>query len=146
MKEGIRKSKVFMACVNQMYTTRPNCLLELRHAKDINKKIITIVTQENPFSWATDEVKDICGMPNTMFVDISALKKTCPDCVSTTHGPLPGHSNWDSEIVGSDGSKQPARPTKEMLDAVFAALQAVVKQLQESDCKPSLLHQPDSFR
>ena len=38
-----------------------------------NKTIISLVIEENPFQWASNELKKICEFQSKMFVDISSV-------------------------------------------------------------------------
>ena len=73
MNDGVKHSKVMLACVDKGYQDRPNCMLELRAAK------VVVLTEGNPISWgsvvgwANDEMKDLCDFQKKMFVDLSKL-------------------------------------------------------------------------
>ena len=97
MEQGIEKSIVVLACVDSVYQTRPNCMLELKHAHKVvtekgsknwttqkghRTKCIIGVMMEDGISWqtgpatgnwGTDEVKDILDTKGKMFVSLHAL-------------------------------------------------------------------------
>ena len=83
MNDGVKRSKVMLACVDKGYQDRPNCMLELRAAKalvDPVKPVVVVLTEGNPTSWGTtvvgwanDEMKDLCDFQKKMFVDLSKL-------------------------------------------------------------------------
>jgi serine/threonine protein kinase/sugar lactone lactonase YvrE len=70
MKEGIANSKVVVACINQKFQERKNCMFELGYASGIKKPIVAIFMEEEPFKWANKEVKDCCKMVGKVFLDI----------------------------------------------------------------------------
>ena len=82
MNDGVKRSKVMLACVDKGYQDRPNCMIELRAAKalvDPVKPVVVVLTEGNPISWgsvvgwANDEMKDLCDFQKKMFVDLSKL-------------------------------------------------------------------------
>jgi hypothetical protein len=73
MVNGIKNSKIFICCLNQLYQTRENCLFELRKAVEINKTILTISLDSDLFVWSTPEVKDLCQISTKLFIDISNI-------------------------------------------------------------------------
>ena len=78
MKDGIKNSKVLLACVNSYYLSQSNCIFELQFAKTSAKiPIITIPIQSNIDSWCIDtEHRDLCGLTmdsNLMYVDFSSI-------------------------------------------------------------------------
>ena len=76
MKNGIDKSSVFLACLDSGYQQRPNCMLELKHARASSqppKPVVTIFLEEGPMDWASDDIKTLCDVQRTMYVDFSSL-------------------------------------------------------------------------
>lgn len=75
MKNGVMKSKIFLACICRNYQQSDNCMLELRAAKDNNKPIITILLDSGyPLAWPNiDEVEKLCVLSEKLYVDVSTL-------------------------------------------------------------------------
>ena len=75
MRQGIANSKVVIACINEGYQTRPNCMYELREAAALKKTkpLVTLFIQSEPFKWVTQDVKDLCDITTKMFVDIGDI-------------------------------------------------------------------------
>jgi serine/threonine protein kinase len=111
MNTGIENSSVVLACVNSIYQNRQNCMFELKESNSKKKPILTLIIESNPFSWANDEVKLLCGLSSTMFVDFSNLSE------------LP----WDDE--------EP--PSIEMKNQLKAKLSDLLKELHNIECHPS---------
>ena len=116
MKEGIARSKVMVACVDSGYQGRPNCMLELRHARlDLSppKTVVTVITQPDIMTWGSPELKSLCGVPANPVLDISE---------SAALG------GWDA----LDG------PTDVMKERVEKEVRELVKMLKAVGCEPSL--------
>ena len=111
MVDGISKSKMVLACVNSTYQNRENCMFELREANRLNKPIISLVIEENPFQWASNELKKICEFQSKMFVDISSVVSL----------------NWEND----------SRVTNEMIERLKAGLRPLLDLLKQSQCNPS---------
>jgi len=79
MKEGIKSSKVFLACINQRYRDSEACMSELREAVRMRKPIITIIIEESgkkPEEWAGEELLRLCRIPkSSLYCDISDIYK-----------------------------------------------------------------------
>lgn len=76
MVNGIKNCKVFLACLNSSYQTRENCMFELEEAKSIpGKTVITLLTEDNPLSWADDRLMELCDFKSQMCVNISQHAK-----------------------------------------------------------------------
>jgi ankyrin repeat protein/serine/threonine protein kinase len=76
MDEGVKNSSVVVACVNSTYQTRPSCMKELKIAGSIDdpkKPIVCLVTESDPFSWATTDLKELCLFQKNKFCDIGKL-------------------------------------------------------------------------
>ena len=60
MREGIANSKAVLACINEVYQGRVNCMFELEEAAKFKaagtKPLIALFIQSEPFSWASAEV------------------------------------------------------------------------------------------
>ena len=114
MKEGVARSKVVVACVNALYQSRPNCMLELLETAKLtpSKPVVTLFTQRNPFSWASPEIKKLCNTSGTLFLDIGALAE---------------HDCWASDTG----------PSEQMTRDLARALEPLLKILMDIDCRPS---------
>jgi serine/threonine protein kinase len=112
MIDGIAKSDVILVCANQNYQNSPNCMFELNEAKRQNKKIVTLIIEENPFSWAKDELKLLTNMSSRMFVDVGQISTF----------------SWDTE----DGI------SKEMINSLRDGLKPLINILNELQCLPNL--------
>lgn len=72
MVNGIKNCKVFLACVNSAYQSRENCMFELEEAKSIPGKIVvTVITEDEPLSWADERMTELCDFQSQMCVNIS---------------------------------------------------------------------------
>ena len=115
MKGGIARSKVVVACVDSGYQDRPNCMLELRHARDLSppKTVVTVITQPDIMTWGSPELKSLCGVPTNPVLDISGSAAL---------------DGWDS----LDG------PTDVMKARVEKEVKELVQMLKAVGCEPSL--------
>ncbi len=78
MQEGIENSQVVLVCLNKAYEASRNCMFELIESSKTNKKIVTLVTEPDPFGWAGSNathgnVRDLCQLSTKMFIDIGEL-------------------------------------------------------------------------
>ena len=115
MKGGIARSKVVVACVDSGYQERPNCMLELHHARELSppKTVVTVITQPDIMAWGSPELKKLCGVPTKPVLDISGSAAM---------------DGWDS----LDG------PTDAMKARVDEEVKELVKMLKAVGCEPSL--------
>jgi serine/threonine protein kinase len=115
MVEGIAKSKVVLACVSSTYQTRPNCLFELSQAQLQSKSIVTLVLEEQPLQWSSDELKSYCHFDKLKYADISRVAQ------------LP----WDADEGATD----------EMMSQLKTSLSVLLSLLTEIECFPSFIKQ-----
>ena len=115
MKGGVARSKVVVACVDSGYQDRPNCMLELRHARSLSppKTVVTVITQPDIMTWGSPELKSLCGVPGKAVLDISGSAAL---------------DGWDA----LDG------PTDSMKTRVEQEVKELVKMLKAVGCEPSL--------
>ena len=115
MKGGVARSKVVVACVDSGYQDRPNCMLELRHARSLSppKTVVTVITQPDIMTWGSPELKSLCGVPGKAVLDISGSAAL---------------DGWDA----LDG------PTDAMKSRVEQEVKELVKMLKAVGCEPSL--------
>jgi hypothetical protein len=113
MVEGIAKSKVVLACVSSTYQTRPNCLFELSQAQLKSKSIVTLVLEEQPLEWSSDELKSYCLFDKLKYADISRVAQ------------LP----WDEDEGATD----------EMMNQLKTSLSVLLALLTEIECFPSFI-------
>jgi serine/threonine protein kinase len=113
MKDGIDSSKVVLVCANSLYQERQNCMYELREAHKKGKSIVTLAIEKNPFAWANEELKLLCDLQKTMFVDIGEVAEM----------------NWDSENGVSEDMKAKLKNS----------LTFLLKELHSVGCMPTLL-------
>ncbi len=78
MQEGIESSQIVLVCLNKAYESSKNCMFELIESCKISKKIVTLVTEPEPFAWAGTNTthgnaKDLCQLSTKMFIDIGRL-------------------------------------------------------------------------
>jgi serine/threonine protein kinase len=115
MKQGIASSKVVIICLSKTFQKRENCMFELREAAVNNPKpIVTIVTDDNPFNWATNEVQDLCQLRTRLYVNLANVAKL----------------NWSDE----------GGPSPEMLKSLKDSLGLLFRVLNDHDCTPSMSH------
>lgn len=79
MKDGIANSTIFLCCIDELYQTRPNCLLELDEAVRLKKTIVTIPLDSNFFVWSTADIRLKCQILTKMFIDISKITSNSPN-------------------------------------------------------------------
>jgi hypothetical protein len=72
MDFGVKNSTIVIACINNTYQGRDNCMIELKTAVDAGKTVIKIVLEKDPVTWASNELKTLCDFKN-MSVDMSEL-------------------------------------------------------------------------
>ena len=115
MKGGIARSAVVVACVDNGYQDRPNCMLELRHARGLSppKTVVTVITQPDIMTWGSPEIKSLCDLPAQPVLDISESAAL---------------DGWDS----LDG------PTDAMKARVETEVKDLVQMLKNVGCEPSL--------
>ena len=113
-KRGIASSKVVIACVNPTYQSRDTCIFELREANATGKPIVSLVTEDDPLTWATPEVQDLCKLKSRLYVNICDVAKW----------------NW----------KDDQGITPEMLTDLSVALEPLSKLLEDLNCSPSLIN------
>ena len=117
MQKGIDASKLTLVCVDEGYQTSANCMYELKHARKIDeplhapKPTLTLVIEENPFSWMNPELQDLCELKNKLFVDMS--------------------------VLAADVGWQDA-PSESLLLELRKASEALIKLLGELNCLPSM--------
>jgi serine/threonine protein kinase len=123
MRSGIENSKVVIACLNSKYQSRENCLFELRYAAGLApvKPIVTLVIEENPFSWASPEILEICQLKQKLFVDLSRF----------TRFDWEEHDNQES----TSSSPAAAVPIGE-LSLLKQGLEPLIGILQDKGCLP----------
>lgn len=120
MEQGVKKSYVVIACVNEKYQESPNCMKELRDASLIpDKPIISLITQTGHSIWANGDLTDLCDFSRRMYVEIGKAAEM---------------GEWDS----------PDGPTAEMLAALKEQLQPLFKLLNDMQCPHSLNDRDDS--
>ena len=78
MKDGIENSQIVLVCLNKLYLSRENCMFELIESCRINKNIVTLATEPDPFAWAGSNTThgnayDLCQLSTKMFIDIGKL-------------------------------------------------------------------------
>jgi serine/threonine protein kinase len=80
MSEGIENSSVVLVCASQAYQSSAYCMFELQSSISLQKPVVTLLTERDALSWATDDFSQLCGLnPNTnrgknqAIVDISSL-------------------------------------------------------------------------
>jgi serine/threonine protein kinase len=76
MEEGVNHSSVVLACVNSSYQSRLNCMKELEMAAVIDnppKPIVCLVTEKEPFLWASQDLKTLCSLETKLFCDIGEV-------------------------------------------------------------------------
>ncbi len=82
MKEGIKNSKLFIACINIGYQNSKNCMLELREAVRLKKPIIVIIIEKESNldlnKWANDELKRLCRL-DFLYCNLSDIYKNWVD-------------------------------------------------------------------
>ena len=70
MRNGVNKSTIFLACINENYQKSENCGFELEAALSNGKPVVVLCNQSDPFVWSTEPLKSRCKLPTNMFVDI----------------------------------------------------------------------------
>jgi hypothetical protein len=78
MKDGIENSQIVLVCLNKLYLSSKNCMFELVESRKINKNIVTLVTESDPFAWAGSNTTygnamGLCQLSSKMFIDIGEL-------------------------------------------------------------------------
>ena len=78
MTDGIENSQIVLVCLNKLYLGSKNCMFELVESRKINKNIVTLVTESDPFAWAGSNTTygnamDLCQLSSKMFVDVGEL-------------------------------------------------------------------------
>ena len=117
MQKGIDSSKLTLVCVDAGYQASTNCIFELKHARKIDdpknppKPTVTLVIEENPFSWMNSELQDLCELKNKLFVDMSA-------------------------IAADDGWQD--APSEALLLELRKASESLIKLFGELNCLPSM--------
>jgi hypothetical protein len=115
MTNGVNKSTIFLACINETYQKSKNCCYELAAAATARKPIVVLSTQSDPFRWADNNIKSVCDMSNKKFVDIGAIA-----------------SLWDNAIVtGAD-------PSPALVALLAEGVGQLVGLLHELNCKPTV--------
>ena len=69
------------------------------------------MTEENPFSWANEQIHELCGLKSTMFIDISSVNNIL----------------WENEENHTD----------ENIQLLRQAMQPLIKLLISVNCLPS---------
>ena len=75
MRDGVEKSQMVIACINQYYQNSGNCMKELNAAFDRNKPMLFVPLDAEPHVWANARLKEICDFGNKKYVDLSEV--TC---------------------------------------------------------------------
>ena len=70
MRSGVSASTLVVALVSRWYASRPNCMLELRAAREFRKPIVAVIVDEDPRWWpspaaGTTEEREMAGIINT---------------------------------------------------------------------------------
>ena len=125
MKDGIQNSQIILVCLNKAYESSKNCMFELIESCKINKNIVTLVTEPEPFAWAGGNTthgnaKDMCDLLTKKFIDIGEL------CAK------PG---WPAE---NDPDDTPV--SDELLDELREKVAQLIRLIQDGPlfCMPSL--------
>ena len=124
MRDGIENSQIVLVCLNKLYLSRENCMFELIESRKINKNIVTLVTESDPFALALNNTTygnamDLCQLSSKMFFDIGEL------CAK------PG---WPAE----DDNITPV--PDELLDELKKKVSELIKSIQGAPlhCRPSM--------
>ena len=105
-------SSLLIACIDKEYHTRENCMKELNAAAANGKPIVVLSTQKDPLAWCTPEIKQLCDIPQNLFVDLGSIEEM---------------GDWNSA-------------TPEMKVALETKLQELFKILNEKRVPKSLVH------
>jgi hypothetical protein len=81
MRDGIARSKVFVAGINALYQSRANCKFEFLEAANTGKPMLAIVLEDIGDLWGqpnkpwklSQELKDAFAFKTTMYHDISKI-------------------------------------------------------------------------
>ena len=145
MHEGIERSTVVVCCVDSGYMQRPNCMLELRHARETLervhansekkrlKAIVTVLTESNIFQWGTDEFKDLLKVQTTMFVDMGELAAR-PEWESKAPSPK---TSPVADDPADEEKEETHGPPPALLAELQVAMAPLLKILHEVGCRPS---------
>jgi hypothetical protein len=71
----VNNCKVVLACVDREYQSREACMFELRLAKKLApaKVVLTLVMEESPLGWGSDELVNLCEIKTRPYVDVSTV-------------------------------------------------------------------------
>jgi hypothetical protein len=120
MTGGIEKSGCVVALLSERYGTRPNCLLELRAAKDAGKPVVACLADAAP-GWFPAAGSEVAAMVNT-------AQRLLPDLRAAAA------VDWRGEVgAGEVVSGYPAIPNRLWLrcSAAFSRLPEMAKTLRQ---------------
>lgn len=125
MRNGIKRSTIVLACLNNTYQDRPNCMFELRETARLhpNKPIVALVLEvlsgpptkrmwANKMAPVSQELEGLAKFSTLMYCDISGVAKN----------PL-----WAN----------PDQVPPDLVQELSAATQPLVKILHDVNCLPS---------
>lgn len=116
MRNGVNKSTIFLACINEIYQKSTNCGFELEAALSMGKPVVVLCTQSDPFVWSKEPLKSRCKLSNNMFVNIGETAV-----------------EWEESLkVNNDG------PSPELISRLGTELVPLIKILQELNCYPNM--------
>ena len=118
MEQGIANSKVVIACVNNTYQSRPNCMFELKETvtKFPKKPLIALILEANMGNSWNAEIRQILDFRNKMYCDISSVASD---------------SFWNNNVDNDE-------PSNELLGRLKKILNPLIKTLSDVECHPSL--------
>jgi serine/threonine protein kinase len=130
MREGIANSTVTVACIDDKYQIRENCLTEIDHAFAVLRKpTVAVLTQSDAASWVQDTITTLRDKVTREglkpFYTSSVQAGTVVDL-----GALAALPGW-----GEDGGKG---TTEDMLRQLEAAAKPLIEILTRLGCKPSM--------
>ena len=119
MLDGIKNSAVVLACVDEAYQSRLNCMYELKNTRDMSKPLITVLTQSNVSVWGSIELKSICQVGTATIIDLASL--------ATKDG-------W----TRPDGAPDDWKVSDALLDELKMEAEPIIRLLEAKGCKPSM--------
>ena len=126
MSDGIKRSKVVLVFLNELYQKRDNCRLEMKLASDERKPIIAVFIQPDMYSKANHEAKQYLefgnGAGGKMFVN--ALEDIAIDAC------------WGAKDPNGEKINPPIDKLQE-LNVKMESLRNVL-EAPDIDCTPSL--------